>query len=351
MTKRGKPTHPALIIVPAAIMGAFVISSASAETILTGNAFFPRHHPFMTGVLGPWSKGVEQVTNGRVKVKIPPASMAPAPRQWDMVSKGIADVAVFANVFQRKRLHLQQIAQIPFLTTTAEATSVALWRTQQKYFAYANEYKGKQLLANFVHSGYNLQNNKRAITKVADFKGLKIRSSPGAAKAALDILGATVVTSPGVKIFEYVSKGTVDGLVSTYSTIRTYKIGRYLKHVTDFPGQLSNVSFSFFMNQKKWDALPAQDRKAIETISYEVLSRGGGKAWDDAQGGGFEDVKKYNIKITKADGAFMAELKSKLGFIETKWSAEAKKRGLADPGAAVTFYRSEAKRLAKEYAK
>jgi len=316
MDRLGRITVSTLLTAAAVMLSQFTISQAVAETTLIGNAFFPRHHPFMKGVLDPWSKGVEKVTNGRVTVMIPPASLAPAPRQWDMVSKGIADVAVFANVFQRKRLHLQQIAQIPFLTTTAAATSVALWRTQQKYFNVHNEYKGKKLLANFVHNGYILKNRIRPVTKVADLKGLKIRSSPGAAKAALDVLGATVVTSPGVKIFEYVSKGTVDGLIATYSSIRTYKIGRYIKYITEFERQLSNVSFSFFMNQKKWDGLPANDRKAIETVSYEVLSKGAGIAWDTSQGGGYEDVKTYNIQITKADDAILAELRSKLGFIE-----------------------------------
>ena len=341
----------ALITFSATFLGAAYPTQAFAQTTLTGNAFFPRHHPFMTGVLGPWSKGVEKVSKGRVKVVIPPASLAPAPRQWDMVAKRIADVAVFATTFQRKRLHMQQISKIPFLTTTAEATSVALWRTQQKYFNSSNEFKGMKLLANFVHTGYILKNSKRPITKVADLKGLKIRSSPGSTKTLLSNLGATVVTSPGVKIFEYVSKGTVDGLIATYSSIRTYRIGRYIKYVTEFPGQLGNVSFSFLMNQKVWDGLPAQDKKSIAGISYETLSRGGGKAWDDAQDGGFDDVKKYDIKIVKADDGFMTELKKRSSFIQDQWMAEAKKRGLADPAAAVAFYRSEANKLAKEYAK
>ena len=341
----------ALVAFSAVIWSAAYSAPVLAQTKLTGNAFFPRHHPFMTGVLGPWSKGVEKVSKGRVTVVIPPASLAPAPRQWDMVAKRIADVAVFATTFQRKRLHMQQISKIPFLTTTAEATSVALWRTRQKFFKPADEFKGMKLLASFVHTGYILKNSKRPITKVADLKGLKIRSSPGSTKALLDKLGASVVTSPGVKIFEYVSKGTVDGLIATYSSIRTYRIGRYIKYVTEFPGQLSNVSFSFMMNQKVWDGLPAQDKKAIGGISHEVLSRGGGKAWDDAQGGGFDDVKKYNIKIVKADDSFMAELRRKSTFIQDQWMAEAKKRGLADPAAAVAFYRSEAKNLAREYAK
>ena len=105
------------------------------------------------------------------------------------------------------------------------------------------------------------------------------------------------------------------------------------------------------MNQKVWDGLSAQDKKAISGVSYEKLSKSGGKAWDKSQDGGYEDVKTYNIKVVKADDAFMADLKSKLAFIEKDWATEAKKRGLADPAAAIEFFRSEAKRLAKEFAK
>ncbi len=341
----------ALIVFSATFWGFACPTSAFAETKLTGNAFFPRHHPFMTGLLGPWSKGVEKASKGRVKVVIPPASLAPPTRQWDMLASRIADVAIFPTSFLRKRLHLQQISKIPFTTTTAEATSVALWRTQQKYFNPFNEFKGMKLLANFVHTGYILLNSKRPITKIADLKGLKIRSAPGGTKVLLAKLGATVVTSPGVKIFEYVSKGTVDGLVATYSSIHTYKIGRYIKYITQFPGQLSNVAFSFLMNQKVWNGLSAQDKRAIDGISYEALSRGAGKTWDDQKGAGFEDVKKYKIKIVKADDALMADVKRAATFIQDQWMTEAKKRGLTDPAAAVAFYRSEAKKLAREYAK
>lgn len=331
----------------AAILGASPFGKpAGAQTVLNGNAFFPRHHQLMTGVLGPWSEAVEKATNGRVKVKIPPASMAPAPRQWDMVAKGIADVAITANVFQRRRLLLPPIAELPFTTTSGEASSVALWRTQQKFFNAADEYKGMKLLGLINFAGFNIHNSVRPIAKIEDLKGVKFWTPPGPMKAVIGALGGIAVPAPGVKIFEFVSKGTVDGLVLPFGSINTYKIGRYLKYSTVIPGRLGSASFSFFMKREKWDGLAAADRAAIESVSYEKISRSGGKAWDDGEAKGLADIKRYDIQTMTASADFMKSLRAKLAFREQGWLKAAASRGI-DARAALEFYTAEGLKLAK----
>lgn len=324
-------------------VGAMGQSASAAE--LTINRFTPTAHPMFSGTTAQFTENVKKASNGAIKVIIPSASMAPAPRQWDMVVKGVADVAITANVFQRKRLVLMQMANLPFVTETGESSSVALWRTYKKFFEPLNEYKGVKLLSLFVHSGSVLQSSANPIRSAADLTNVKIRTSPGMSKAVTSALGATAVTSPGVKIFEYVSKGTVDGLVSTTGSINTYKIGRYLKHQTDIPGKLGNVSFSFFMNGKTWAGLSADEKKAVEAVSYEPLSRTGGRAWDVQDQKGDADIKQYNIQRITADAAFLADMRKRLQFIQDDWIKSAKKQGLADPKAAIEFYVAEAKKL------
>ena len=83
---------------------------ANAETKILLNRFVPAKHPFNTGMFVPWAKDVAKATNGRVKVEFSTASLAPPPKQWNMVSKGIADAAMLANIFERNRLKLPAIA-------------------------------------------------------------------------------------------------------------------------------------------------------------------------------------------------------------------------------------------------
>ena len=77
-------------------------------------------------VFDRWAADVERVTEGRVTSRFPTSTLAPPSRQWHMVTSGIADVAIVFNGFERNRLHLPTIADLPFGTPSAESASVAL---------------------------------------------------------------------------------------------------------------------------------------------------------------------------------------------------------------------------------
>ena len=163
----GRPLTAAIALAVAASVLA-ATTPATAETKLLFNRFVPAKHPFNTGMFEPWAKDVEKATKGRVKVDFATASLAPPPKQWNMVSKGISDVAMLANIFERNRLELPPMAQLPFLGEKAEARGVGLWRTQQKFFAKANEYKGMKLLGLWVSSGANFFHGSKQIQSLDD---------------------------------------------------------------------------------------------------------------------------------------------------------------------------------------
>ncbi|MBT4589743.1 MAG: hypothetical protein HON14_12695 [Rhodospirillaceae bacterium] len=77
---------------------------AFAETTLTVNVSAPKPSTMYKAMFKPWMAEVEKATQGRVKIFAPAASLAPSPRQWDITAKGVADVAMTANTWQRKRL-------------------------------------------------------------------------------------------------------------------------------------------------------------------------------------------------------------------------------------------------------
>ncbi len=338
----------AVLLATSAGLGSVVVSQpASAETTLTMNVFIPRVTPFYQALMKPWAENVEKATQGRVKVHTPTASMAPPPRQWDMVSKGVADVAMTANAFIRKRVSLPQIGELPFNTPSPVGASVALWRTQQKFFNKANEYKGMKLLASFVLAGDVIQSTGKPVRSIGDLKGFKMRTSPGVGKLIMGKLGATVVTSPGVKQFEFISKGTVDGTLTGNGAVISFKYARYLKYVTQIPGKLGNSSFSFIMNKKTWDGLSAQDKKAVTSVSGEKAIRQVGIAWEKFDKKALFVLKKNNVVVEQASPEFLADIKKRVGFLEKGWVKRANKKGV-DGDAALAFYRQTAAEVTKQ---
>jgi len=315
---------------------------ASAETKLLFNRFVPVKHPFNTGMFEPWARDVEKATKGRVKVEFTTATLAPPPKQWNMVSKGIADVAMLANIFERNRLKLPPMAQLPFLGEKAEARSVGLWRTQQNFFAKAKEYKGMKLLGLWALSGANFYHGKKPIRTLADLKNEKMWSIPGMPNRMMTEFGSVVVSVPGVKMFNVISKGIVNGKTTSIYTMAAFKTMPYIKHVTLIPNGLHAVTFSLLLNQKKWKRLSKADKAAIMSVSGERIAINAGRKTDSLDGAIKKVAMKKGIKFETASPAFVADMKRVSAHFTAEWIKTAESRGV-DGKAALAFFKAQSR--------
>ena len=333
-------TQSKLFLVAGAVAGISLAAPALAQTKLVVDAYVPPKHPFVTGIMKPFSADVKRVTSGRVLVELSASPLSSSRKQWEAVDKGISDIAVQYTGWQRQRIKLPAVAHLPFGISTAEKASVGLWRTQQKFFSKANEFKGMKLLGFTTHAGNQITTAKQPITSVADLKGQKIRSSTGEPTQALKMLGGVPVTAPGPKIFEFISKGVVDGVMDGSHAPLAFRIVNYIKHSTQIPGTLGAISFAIYMNGDKWNGLSAGDKAAIDGVAGEVISGRGGKEMDDFSGRSVAAMKKAGVKFHQPSDAFMADLKKMLAPLEANWLADAKAKGIDGP-AALAFYRQQ----------
>lgn len=321
-------------------------AAARADATLTMNVAMPRTSSFYIGLYAPWKEAVERESGGRIKVAIPAASLSPLGRQWDMIASGIADVAMSPNDFIRQRVKLPFLAEIPFLAPNSVAGSLAIWRTQQKYFAAAHEYKGVKLLGQWLNGGNTVMTVQRPVKTLDDFKGLKLWVSTPNQKAAILAFGATPVPSEGASsMFDYVSGGIVDGAVTGKGSLISFQIGRYIKDITSFQGQLGYNVFSFFMSEKAYDRLSPEDRAVIDRVSYEAIIKQVATGFVEQDARGDDAIKQYSIAVNPASDAFMAELKPRIEFFKTEWLQDAKERGIDGP-AAYDYFATTARDLA-----
>jgi TRAP-type C4-dicarboxylate transport system substrate-binding protein len=79
---------------------------ARADVTLTMNVAMPRASSFFVGLQQPWAQLVEKESNGRIKIAMPAATMAPLSRQWEVVTSGIADIAESPSEYIRERVKL-----------------------------------------------------------------------------------------------------------------------------------------------------------------------------------------------------------------------------------------------------
>ena len=311
-------------------------NSVNAETKLIFNNFAPARSSPAKGFVFPFQKKLAEISGGEMSVMVPPASLAPARKQWEMVSKGVADIAFSNTSFLRNRLKLPQISRIPFTTISASSATMALMETHKKYFASADEYKGMKLIGLWAYPAYQFHSAKNEILKASDLKGMKLHVVPGPTKKIAELLGATIVTGPTVKIFELISGKTVDGALIPNLAVMPFKYTRYLKSTTNIPGGLGSNSMAAFMNKKVWDSLSGKHKNFVNKTA-ELSQANMGRVMDKLDVRAGKELAKYKVKINVASEAFSNQLKKILQPLKGKWLKDAKSRGI-DGNAAFNYY-------------
>lgn len=321
----------------------FILSTTPAlsETAIRYNQWVPRSHHTQSKLMHPWFAKIAKVTNGRVNIQPTAASLGSPRAQFDMLRDGVADVVFSVQSYTPARFTLALIGLLPFSGNTAESVSVAYWRTTEKMFSQHDEYKGIKLLALMTSDPGHVFNNKRAIRSVEDFKGLKLRVATTVTSQIAKTFGVVPVTARAPKTYEILANGVADGSFSTLDAFRSWKLQKLLPHLTRFPGGLYFNTFYIAMNQKKWDAISAVDRKSIDTVAGEAFAQNGGRLWDAAAQKGVELMASAKTKIVVAEGGFLRDVRNKLGYIEQNWLKAAKTKGV-DGDKALAFMRSEA---------
>jgi TRAP-type C4-dicarboxylate transport system substrate-binding protein len=314
---------------------------ASAQTVWRFSNWVPPTHPLSTGVFFEWGKKVEAATKGRVKIQFVSALGNP-PSHFDLVKDGVADVAMSVNSYTANRFVLSEGVELPFLAPNAMASCIAYWRTYEKFFKQADEYKGVHLLGIWTHGpGYIFTRDKKVST-IADMNGLKMRVPGGIVNDIAKKLGTVPVFAPASQAYDVLSKGVADGIFFPTESIYNFKIGPVIKQGLEVPNGLYRVAHYMVVNQAKWDALSAEDKKAIDSVSGEAMARLAGAMWDKADADGKQALMKAGTEFRVADAAFMKGLHEKLDVVRKDWVAKAKAKGV-DGEAALAYYLEQVK--------
>lgn len=321
-------------------------ANAHAETKLLFNMFMVPQDPFNTLVMQPWAQDIAKATDGRVKIEFAPASLAAPQAQMDGVAKGVFDGAYMYHGFLQGRVKLSQVAHLPFINVNAKGSSIALWRTYEKFFAGADEYKDVKLLSLFTFPGGPIYGMHRAINSKSDLEGIKVYSVAGNVADMLESTGAGVVVAPAARSYEIISGGTVDAFAGypLYSATAFHTI-QYAKTITDIPGQMSAPSFALFMNKKRWQAIPKEDQEIIMKLSGEAFAARLA-AIDDLEAKLRRDATAEGTQFLEASDDLMGSLHQFAAKLKQAWLASATEAGV-DGEAALAMYEKEAQANAR----
>lgn len=320
-------------------VGLMTAAQAQTPTVLTLNQWLPATHFINTEILNPWAKEVAEVTEGRVRVDIPSSSLGAPPRQFDLARQGVADIAWSTQGYTPGRFLTSEGVELPFLSDSAEALSVAFWRVHNEHFAQAKEYEGVKVLSLHVQPPGSLF-TKPLVNTLQDINGLKIRVVNPSNMHMLEEFGGVGVAAPVSKTYEMLSRGIIDGTFLTMDSLPNLNIGEHVNQWVSVDGGFYNVSFFLVINERSWQRLSEADREAIESISGEAFSRRVGKLWDEKHEAATKLFQESGKAHTRIQGEMLEELQAKIGDLEENWIKAVSAKGV-DGKAALEMLRRE----------
>jgi TRAP-type C4-dicarboxylate transport system substrate-binding protein len=322
------------LVVSAAVGAALAGLSlgAAAQTInLKLHHFLGPKAPAHTQMLVPWAERVEKASGGKVKIEVFP-SMAlggKPPQLINQARDGVVDMVWTVNGYTANLFPRSEVYELPFVhTNNAVATNLAMRAMYDKYLKV--EYTGVHPLFLHVHAGQAIHMADKEVRKPDDLKGLKMRIPTRTGAWIIEALGAAPVGMPVPDLPQALSKKVVDGAFIPWEIIPPYK----LQDVTDYQIEGPNrtrfgtTTFQVSMNQKRWDSLPADVKKAFESQSGEAWVREVGQIWTKSEDAGIDVAVKAGNKHIVLTDAELAAFRTKLEPVVQRWIDEVKGQGI-----------------------
>jgi TRAP-type C4-dicarboxylate transport system substrate-binding protein len=203
---------------------------------------------------------IERESQGRIQIQVLGGQeVIPPPQQFDAVRNGVVDILVAAPYYQGT---VPEIYALIFSHQNGvEMRASGIHNAMVKAHAEKAGVHYLGLSSGQPGKAYRIY-LKKAVDS-ADLSGLKIRVSPATA-AAVEALGAEPVSIPFTDTYTALERGTVDGFAATYTGIMQPGLHEVTGYILDRP--FYSLNAAVVMNQKAWDALPAETKAELERI-------------------------------------------------------------------------------------
>jgi TRAP-type C4-dicarboxylate transport system substrate-binding protein len=291
----------------------------------------PAHHNYTDGALA-WIKNVENATGGRVKITpYPSETLCKGKDTLEAVRGGIADIGnAFEGLFPG-RFPVTEVAFLPTMPMDPNSTAVTSTRVvmelYQKIPEIQAEYAGFKLLWLHTQQPCFIATRKRAVRKLEDLKGMKLRIAGTYITDYMVNQGAAPVLISPSELYENMQKGVIDGYAYSWDGF----LSRRLYEVTDYVTDARWYTGAFFtiMNLDVWNKLPADIQKAIESVTGIENAVLQARQYDRDTDPSLEICKKRKIPVITLSPQEIARWKQAAKPTWERWIKDVEKKGIS----------------------
>lgn len=265
------------------------------------------NHP-ITPVFLELAKELSEASNGAVVIEFHGSeSMGKAAENWDLVSEGMADIALVACAYTPARFQMSAVAELPFFSTSPR-TSYDVVQALLAKNLIKSEFEPNKLLIPLMTPPAQIFTNKK-ITKIEDFKGVRFFGAGPVWAKTWSLLGAQMVSIGMQDVYLALERGTLDAAANNWASVMSYRwveVAKYPIEINLMGGWFTAI----VMNNKSWSKVSPEVQAAWTKICDKYGSR------CTAVLEGVESVaKKVWTDAGKTIEKFPAAEKEKLGVV------------------------------------
>lgn len=165
------------------------------------------------------------------------------------------------------------------------------------------------VMLGFGDQGFRVLSSNKAINKIEDFKGVKLRTMENKYHIQYwQSLGANPTPLPFSELYLALQQGTVTGQENPYEVIVATKLYEVQKYVIDTNHLFHTITI--IMSKNIYDQLPPEEQKLVRDAAREVIVWGREQA-DKRHADRVAILKKNNVQIIKLDEKLLGEMQAK----------------------------------------
>ncbi len=279
-------------VVAAVLAVGFAAPAVAQPIVLKAHTYAGPQAPEMAKNLTPWAEKVAKLSNGKLKIEIYPnmqlgGKPGDLPQQLD---DGVVDIIVHIPGYSPGRFAGVEGLELPFTNVgTAAGQSAAAYEWATRWLQDA-DFKNIKVLSIQATDPSQLHMREKAVARLDDLKGLKIRVPSRVVGDMVQALGASPVGIPLSATYEALSRGQADGMFINWVIMPPYRLHEVTKFHLDTP--IYQTPIMMLMSRKSYDRLPADLKKIVDESTGLDYSRQIGVQVDELKDAAIETVRK-----------------------------------------------------------
>lgn len=217
-----------------------------------------------------WAQKVNDAAKGAIVVDPRDGiALATFGNTYDRTQNDVIQIGWVQHGLVAGKFPLSEVAGLPFVVDDIGAGAAALWRL----------YKSGLLDAEYTDSvplwygllGIQALHWAKPPRSVENLAGAKFRINGRVVGQLVEVIGGTPISMQSEDMYGALQRGTIDGIVSSWAAFDPYKLQEVTSYHYEVP--FGTTPSMFMMAKKKYDALPAAGRAALDANTGEAMSR------------------------------------------------------------------------------